>query len=237
MKKDKLLEEYKAYAPKHVDEFKSLYTLDVFPKVLDGPGYGGAIIYSEGYAICSLVEFFKVNKIIESGICNGGSTRMLYSYFKDKDVSMISIERDKIRDDLINDLSSKVTFARGLSQEVIPKALETETKVKDARIGVVLDGPKREAAIKLANQCLQYPEVKFVLIHDMCKKNKERYGNELVPARLKMENMPNALFFTDSDWYVDTFKHLDINKGFETRYSSFGSYSFTFGCLVNPNLI
>jgi len=218
----KLLNEYKNNVINSLDKFKALYDLDSFPMTADGRSLGGAIAYSEAFAFCSMCDFFGVNRIIESGVRNGGSTKLIHLYFGD-DVKLSSVDK-KIEPRLRN-IMPKVEFVEGFGNEEVPKLLNSVTE--NDIIGIILDGPKGTPAIKLAEECLELNNVKFVAIHDTYKKDN--------PTREKIEAMNNKFFSTDAEWFVKSFSELDKpDKSFESRYSNYGSYSFTLSFIINP---
>ena len=215
----KLLEDYKIKAPQYIDKFKELYKLDAFPMTADGKSLGGAIAYSEAFAFCSMCEFFGINRIIESGVRNGGSTKIMYLYFNGTRMTSI----DKKIEPRLRTIMPEVEFIEGFGNEEVPKLLKDVTK--DDRIGIMLDGPKGNPAIQLAEQCFAIKNIKFVAIHDTYKKDN--------PTRDKIDAMSNKFFSTDADWFVKEFAQLDEpDKGFETIYSAFGSYHFSLSFLI-----
>ena len=226
--KDKILQYYKKMSIGYIKKFKSIYSSKLFPKMTTGPIYGGAICYSEAFSFCSMCDVFKINTIIESGINNGGSTKILALYFSKSDIKITSIDF-RVKDELKTLLSPRITFVNGDGIEIISKILKVAKKNPTLRIAIMLDGPKGNDAINLAQYCLKYRNVEFVGIHDLYKKDN--------PAREKFDNLPNRFFTTDEDWFIKRFSQLDSNKDFQTYNSEFGSYNFTFGYLINPKYL
>ena len=181
--------------------------LSSFRNSLEGINYEkGGIYNSEMLLFVSLIKHFGVNLIIESGRARGQSTKVIAENFKDSDYKIFSIEYNKYSSDvriskekLQNYKNINLLF--GDSFKILPPLI-TE------KCYVLIDGPKRVAAIQLAIESLKNPLVKAVFIHDLYKDS---------PHRKVAEKIFNDYFFTDNKNYVNIFKSLDINCWIEQR--------------------
>lgn len=155
-----------------------------------------SILFSDGFCFCVLCELLEVNHIVEAGTGFGGSTEMFARYFADgtrvrriwsvddavnprwqwplaklgirhysrfvwsSDKRARSIARERLMP------FPHVTLVRGDAHQKVPAiigALEP-----DARVGVLLDGPKGEEQIILAERLLrENPFVAFVALDDI----------------------------------------------------------------------
>lgn len=115
------------------------------------------MFYSEVYLFLEACANHGVNLIIESGVKNGMSTRMISSAWPGE---LISIDRAKVPPEAIRG----VDFMHGDSRELIP-AIIAESRGR--RIGVLIDGPKGAAALALKDSIWQEPEIQLVAIHDL----------------------------------------------------------------------
>lgn len=183
------------------------FNLSSFKNSLDGLSYEkGGIFNSEMLLIISLIKHFGVKLIIESGRARGQSTRVIAENFKNSDYKIFSIEYNKYSPDvrISNGKLKKYTNVNllfGDSFKILPNLITDDCCV-------LIDGPKRVAAIQLGIEALKNPKVKAVFIHDLYKDS---------PHRKVVERIFKNYFFTDNKNYVNTFKHLDLNCWIEQR--------------------
>ena len=181
--------------------------LSSFRNSIEGINYEkGGIYNSEMLLFVSLIKHFGVKLIIESGRARGQSTKVIGENFKDSDYKIFSIEYNKYSPDVRISKErlknyTNVNLLFGDSFKILP------TLIKD-ECCVLIDGPKRVAAIQLAIESLRNPLVKAVFIHDLYKDS---------PHRKVVEKFFNDYFFTDNKNYVNMFKHLDNNCWIEQR--------------------
>ena len=147
-----------------------------------------------------LCDLFKVDTIIESGVCNGRSTEMWAKWIGGENVTGIDW---KILDTAILRTAKYGVTLYDADATAAMKHVLIENATK--RIGVFIDGPKGQAALDLAEFCLSCEQVAFVGVHDMSK----LLNGEPHEARAAMEAMPGETWFTDAEWFVDAYKHLD----------------------------
>ncbi len=129
-----------------------------------------SIFPSEMFLFYSEVVKHRCDHILESGVGYGGSTTYLAVLFPkvritsiDKDgYGQLSTLKAKLRRSAKN-----IEVLKGNSVRLLPKII----KSSDAKsIAVLIDGPKREKAVHLAQALLkQDARVKFVAVHDLPK--------------------------------------------------------------------
>jgi hypothetical protein len=150
----------------------------------------------------NLCEEMRVTLIMESGVRNGVSTRIIAA---SKVAPLVSVDRSALR----LDLPTGVTFVQGDSCYVIPRLLNLN---RDKRIAVLIDGPKREVARALKDVCLQHPAVQFVALHDQCKGNGEtlhslnaehiartHHLDDGIPADVRVPKRPGLAIWTRAE--------------------------------------
>ncbi|GAG72228.1 unnamed protein product [marine sediment metagenome] len=221
-------------------------------RVLPVPNLEHGILVSEGFALCSIFDLFKVDVILESGVCNGKSTLMLRRYFG-KTVIIKAVDIKGISSSVQLSLGDIVDFKRGDSEHLFPKYIK---RWSNKRIGVFIDGPKREAGVKLAKSCFAAPNVVVVGVHDMHRKEINQHevdrGKKYNNTRRIFDKIKTSKFLTDEDWYVKKTYILDkIVKNRHTKYwtpygykncdaktrGNFGSYGFTIGFLMKVDML
>lgn len=194
------------------------------------------ILNSEMLLFISLVKYFGVNLIIESGRSKGYSTNILAESFKNFKYKIFSVEYDKYSPNV------KISFERlrkyknlnlifGNSFDIIPQIIKENCCI-------LIDGPKGFKSIKLAVKLLQNPYVKAIFIHDLYRDS---------PFRKDAEKIFSNYFFTDDYDYVNKFKILDKQCRLNIRNYDFNfslypkeknpvkSYSFTLMVIFNDN--
>ncbi len=186
-----------------------------FLRVIDGMTYESEGIFnSEMLLLVSLIKHFNVKLIIESGRANGQSTKVLAEYFKNPEYKIISIEFVKYSPEvkysykkLKNYKNLKLLF--GDSFNLIPNLITEECCI-------LIDGPKRLNALKLALNSFKNPLVKAILIHDMYKDS---------PFREIAEKLFPNHFFTDDKEFVKKFRRIDKKNWIDLRkYRDFRSW-------------
>ncbi len=95
------------------------------------------------------------DQIIESGGRVGGSSEYLAKLFDD----VHTVSRDRVDGGWPN-----VSVHQGDSVETIPNLVEASTA---QRIAILIDGPKGEVAVQLAEKLLESEKVSFVAVHDL----------------------------------------------------------------------
>lgn len=156
------------------------------------------IVNSEMLLFISLVKYFGVKLIVESGRANGYSTKIIAECFKKPEYKIYSVENNKYSPDV------KISFEKlkkyenlillfGDSFNIIPNLI-TE------KCCILIDGPKGVRAISLAIELLKNPLTKAVFIHDLFKD---------YPHREDAEKIFSNYFFTDNKDYIEKFKSLD----------------------------
>lgn len=181
---------------------------------------------SEAFSFCSMCDLYDIDLMIEGGVFKGFSTRIISKYL---DCEMISVDRT-IFENVKSELSHRVKFKKGDGTKVIPDLVKLN---QNKKIGVLLDGPKGNMAIDLAEAIMKYDCVKFVGIHDMFKNIKYhsssiQNGKEEIP-RDRLSKSQYFKFFTDEDWFVDKWSWVDNGSGIVSLKEKIGSYFYTIG--------
>jgi len=153
------------------------------------------IVFSEGFALCSLINHFDVDLVIESGVAYGGSTSMMASITQ-KPIFAIDTFNEYVDS---YDYASKrlkqyenVKLIKGDSLIKIPEILDA---FKGDKIGVFIDGPKGLIAVQMAHALyLNEERVKFICIHDIKYGSQEqKYCSKLLDNVVYTDN-PNGKF-------------------------------------------
>lgn len=184
----------------HCREAIVKFNRDVLPKV---PWEPRSVLASEMLAFCAVASYFKADYIIESGVYNGRSLKAWSLFFGGDNVEGIDV---KIR----GGTKEKITFADALliegdSKTVLPRRL---TETSRERIAIFIDGPKNIEAIKLAKQCLEFPNVAVVGVHDLFQGPPENRRG----SRIAADAWDKMFWFTDEQWFVDGYKGLDVDE-------------------------
>ena len=186
-----------------------------FERVINGMSYESkGIINSEMLLFVSLVKYFNIKLIIESGRANGQSTKIIAKYFNNPEYRIISTEYTKYDPEVKNSYKKlknykNLTLLFGDSFNLIPNLITEECCI-------LIDGPKGLNALKLALDCFKNPFIKAVLIHDLYKDS---------PYREIAEKMFPNHFFTDDKDYVKSFRRIDKKNWIEIRkYRDFRSW-------------
>jgi uncharacterized protein YoaH (UPF0181 family) len=152
---------------------------------------------SEAFALCAFIEMQKIDMLFESGIYRGQSTWILANYFDKLPISSVDIKLQQAAVDRLSPFSN-VSLSEGDGVEFLLKALRDNP---DKRIGVVIDGPKNEAALELAGQCLDEGAV-FAGLHDTDRSKSVR------------PPLDDGFVFvaTDDEEFVSKYGYLDEGK-------------------------
>ena len=110
-----------------------------------------SIFPSEMFLFTTLVAMTGVDHIVESGGRAGGSTSYL---------SKLSIKIDSVSDSPVDGIKTH----SGDGCLLVPKIISAS---KANKIAVLIDGPKDQAAVDLANEVLKDERVQFVAVHDL----------------------------------------------------------------------
>jgi hypothetical protein len=194
-----------------------------------------SILFSDGLCFCALCEMFAVDHIIEAGTGYGGSTEMFARYFADGRLvkRIVSIDDAvnprwqrllavlRIRHYSRFVWSSEkgaariarqrlsgyphVTLVRGDAFRKLP-SIVTSIVREGGRIGLLIDGPKGELQLQLADQLLALsPSVAFAALDDIGP----MFDVEARHARFRAH--PLAAFATSDRAYFDRYGHA--NRG------------------------
>ena len=162
------------------------------------------ILNSEGFAFCALADHLKADLIVESGICNGGSTTIIGKYFTE--IPIISMDiNTKMEAVVRTSIFHNVTLMNGDSENMLPQIIDT---FKDKRIAILIDGPKGERAVNLASKCMSSSNVVMAGVHDLYRR---LYGKKK-QDRVIFDNLNIDKFVTDDETFVKEFGGLNVNN-------------------------
>lgn len=137
--------------------------LDEFDKVAGlAPYRRKGMFYSEVFLFLQACQRQRVDLIIESGVKFGMSTRLLSGAGPGE---IISIDRDGILLDAA--LYPNVRMIQSDSRVAVPQLLKQAGWEPPRRVGVLIDGPKGQAALDLKEVCLRWPACRLVGVHDV----------------------------------------------------------------------
>ena len=211
--------------------FKEIFedNIDCFNEyVMPNKKLSRGIMNSEGFAFCALADYYNVDMVIESGICNGGSTIIWGKWFEE--IPIISLDlKVKFEAAVRTCIFKNVLLRQDDGIKIIPRMLEI---FSDCRIALFIDGPKNKRAIDLATKCIEYENVKMIGIHDVF----EKYYGQPTKCRLIFNNLaiPNTTkFTTDEDWFIDKYGYLDDQDGITfPRTDKYSKYAATVGFIL-----
>ena len=203
-----------------IDKFKN--------KVMPNPKLSRGILNSEGFAFCALADHLGADLIVESGICNGGSTTIFGKYFTN--VPIIGVDtKTKMEVIVRTSIFHNVTLVNGDGNVMLPQIVDV---FKDRKIAIMIDGPKGVEALTLAGKCFNNDNVVMVGVHDLFK---SLYG-KLKTDRVMFDNMKLDKFITDDIDFVKKFEHINDGSSdprHEKYYSKeFGGYGPTIGFML-----
>lgn len=188
------------------------------------------IAYSEMLFLCATVQELVPRQIVESGRAEGNSTLILARMFPDTQIVSIEYESDSPDAEVAHRRLKKLPNVAPLFGDA---RVLLQHIVLDGDV-VLIDGPKRFRALRLAFKLLNTGKVKAVFLHDMRQGLAERTFTE--------ENIPEA-FFSDDQTYVDIYAYLDepifSNDGWRPYFlhgERQKSYFATLACIpYDPN--
>lgn len=124
-----------------------------------------AIFPSEMFLFYKLAkDFGPKDHIIESGVGYGGSTSYLVRLFPFTRITAVDADRYRQFGKLKQQFKT-VELIRGNSLRLLPAIVR---RSNGERIAILIDGPKRQPAINLANKLLEAnTRVRFVAVHDL----------------------------------------------------------------------
>lgn len=188
-------------------------------KVLPNQKITRGILNSEGFIFCALCDYLKVDMILESGVGNAGSMTIWGKYFSNQVISIVGIDLDISSTAAIRTcIYTRIILMEGDAKKIIPEIIQN---FPEKTIGIFIDGPKSERAIKLAKTCYEYKNVSVIGIHDMFEK---LYGDDkLCHGRKLFNNWEVQKFCTDVDWFIRKYSFLDMQNG--QAYSQPEKYS------------
>jgi hypothetical protein len=156
-----------------------------------------SILFSDGLCVCALCEMFEVDALVEAGTGFGGSTEMFARYFgrgsRVKRIWSVDQAVNPRWQRVLGMLKLKhygpyvwssgkrakqiararlapfphVSLVRGDALEKVPPIVRRIAN-GSARVGIVIDGPKGEEQLRLANQLLDLsPDVAFAALDDV----------------------------------------------------------------------
>jgi len=131
---------------------------------IDNNHYG--MFPSEARMIVKAGVHYSIDLLIESGTANGVSTEALSRSMPNVEIHTIDTDVYRVHKKTkarLEQCCPPVTTHIGNSLKLLPKLL-AENQYR--RIGVVIDGPKGRAGLRLAAKVLASPNVYFVAIHD-----------------------------------------------------------------------
>lgn len=153
------------------------------------------IIFSEGFALCSLIKHFDVDLMIESGVAYGGSTEMMAQFTNKPIMAIDTFATYSDSYEYANRRMSKydnVILIQGDSYEKIPEILRS---FKDNKIGLFIDGPKGIEAVELAHRIyFEDDRIKFICIHDIKYRSSEAVRCKLVFNDVIFTDEPHGYF-------------------------------------------
>lgn len=154
-----------------------------------------SILMSEAFAFCGIGDLFDIDIILESGIWLGRSTEIFARFFSPKPVIAIDVNLKRVAVERLKKYDN-LTLMQGEGPFHIPKLLK-DSEIQ--KVGIFIDGPKEERAIKLAVESLAQDKVLFVALHDTHK----------LKIKRRLQSLGYPLFFTDEEWFLNQYKYLD----------------------------
>ena len=213
------------------------YTLLRFEQI-HVPWCPRGILRSEAFAFCLMCDHYAVDGIVESGVCNGRSTEFFASYHPGTRVTAL--------DWAITEEARKVAARHAnirLQGTDSTVTIIPYVATAGSRVGVFIDGPKGESAVRLAVECMKLDNVSFVGVHDVAGNSEAR---PLFDQSALDED--RWTWVTDEDWFVARFAFLDVTDarghadnesqwfpysamGDDGKVVMLGSYGYTIGFL------
>jgi hypothetical protein len=116
------------------------------------------MFYAEVWIFLQACQRHACDLIIESGVKNGMSTRLLAACWH---APIISIDKKPVAVDAV---FPGVQLLKGDSTELLPRLLEDRP---ERRVAVLIDGPKGSKAQALKDRCLRLSACRLVGVHDL----------------------------------------------------------------------
>ena len=175
------------------------------------------LFFTEGLAFIAMCKLYDVNTIIESGVRNGDSTEMWLKYFGE-DIKLYSVDLMQYKSDVkaaVNRLSGykNLEFKKGDGEKVVPSIVHTLPR--DARVGILLDGPKEFPAMRISTKCFAISEqVQFTSIHDMGEGSLRVSSKASAISSIhQLRQWENYIFTTDDIEFRKKYAHVDNELG------------------------
>jgi len=216
----------------------------------------GGLLFSDGLCFCALCDYFDVDVVVEGGTGFGGSTEMFARYFGPHRLRGIWSVDQAVNprwEWLLAALHLKhysrftwstekraraeakvrlapfpyVRLVRGDAHVRLPR-LVARLAGQQARIGVLLDGPKGEEQIRLADRLLEASDrVRFVALDDIGP----MFDYEARGERFRAH--PRAAFATSERRYFDRFGWVNQGRLPERMIGRPEHTGYGMGILVN----
>jgi hypothetical protein len=173
-------------------------------RVLPVPWEPRSILLSEGFAFCAMCDLFGVTAVVESGVCNARSTVMWARYLQGKPLVGIDWKFTHEAYQKLQHFANVSLVQADATNTLLPEV----RKLDEHSVGIFIDGPKGEAAVELAAECVRLDNVAFVGVHDMSW----LLLGKPHAARAMLEAETGDKWFTDAQWFVDAYQDLDANE-------------------------
>ena len=194
---------------------------DFLEKMSDLSWQRKGIFFTEALAFIAMCKMNNINTIIESGVRNGDSTEIWLKYFGDN-IKLYSVDLMKHGDDVgaaINRLShyKNLEFKQGDGEKVVPGIVHILPQ--DARVGILLDGPKEFGAMRISRRCFAASDrVKFTAIHDMGDGALRVSSKPSTVSSISQLRMwENYIFNTDDIEFRKKYAYVDDKLGGENN--------------------
>ena len=172
------------------------------------------ILNTEGMAFCALADYLGAELILESGVCNGGSTTIFGKYFTEIPIVSVDVQT-KMEVIVRTSIFHNVTLINGDGTVLLPQAVDV---FKDKKIAILIDGPKGLEALNLAGKCFSRENVVMVGVHDLFR---GLYGKPK-QDRILFDNLKLEKFATDDDAFVKKYEYLNAGQS-DPRHSKYYS--------------
>jgi len=147
------------------------------------------VMFSEGFALVSLIRHLDIDLMIESGVAYGGSTEIMAQFTNKPIMAIDTFDAYPDSYKYVKHRMSKynnVILIQGDSHEKIPEILRS---FKNKKIGLFIDGPKGMEAVEMAHKIYFGDDrIKFICIHDI------KYRSS---AATRCKQVFNDVIFTD----------------------------------------
>ncbi len=145
-------------------------TAETFAAAIAGIDYAPrGMWFSELFLFLSVCATAGVTLLVESGVRNGTSTRVLAA------VGLAPLIAIDLKHFEVGPVAG-VRFIAGDARDVLPRLLRQHS---GQRIGVLLDGPKGPKGLALKDICLQSPNVAVVGCHDVAAGHGETWHSHM----------------------------------------------------------